>query len=44
MASAKGISYSLHPEREALYNELHVRPFYALETPQQITHLTAHCE
>ena len=44
MASYNGISYSLHPQREALYNELHVRPFYPLGTPQQITHLTAHCE
>jgi uncharacterized membrane-anchored protein len=36
--------FQLHPLREALYNELHVRPFYSLESPQKITHLAAHCE
>lgn len=43
--SQSGITQSqLHPLRETLYNELHVRPFYPLKSPQQITHLAAHCE
>src|SRR6056297_613372 len=43
--SQAGITQSqLHPLREKLYNELHVRPFYPLKSPQQITHLAAQCE
>lgn len=36
--------YQFHPLREALYNELHIRPFYTLESPQLMTHLAACCE
>ena len=39
MAKCSRIEYQLHPLRDALYNELHIRPFYSLESPQQITHL-----
>ncbi len=41
MSTSREIKYQLHPQREALYNELHIRPFYNLSTPQQITHLAA---
>lgn len=44
MAKCSPIEYRLHPLREALYNELHIRPFHSVETPQQITHLVACCE
>jgi uncharacterized membrane-anchored protein len=44
MAADHAINFTLHPLRDALYNELHARPFLPLEAPQQITHLTAHCE
>ena len=37
------LAYAVHPLREVLYNELHIRPFHTLETPQQITHLAACC-
>lgn len=38
------VEYPFHPLREALYNELHIRPFYTLETPQLMTHLAACCD
>ncbi|WP_321390432.1 DUF3422 domain-containing protein [uncultured Desulfuromusa sp.] len=38
------IKYQFHPMRDALYNELHIRPFHMLESPQQVTHLAACCE
>lgn len=41
MPSAREINCQLHPQREALYNELHIRPFHNLGTPQQVTHLAA---
>ena len=41
MTKCSRIEYTLHPLRDTLYNELHVRPFYPLESPQQITHLAA---
>ena len=44
MAKCSSIEYQLHPLRDALYNELHIRPFHTVETPQQITHLVACCE
>lgn len=37
------VPYQFHPQREALYNELHIRPFYTLKPPQQMTHLAACC-
>ncbi len=43
MGKCHRIEYQLHPLRETLYNELHIRPFHALESPQQITHLSASC-
>ena len=44
MNKCGGIHYQLHPLREALYNELHIRPFHTLDSPQQVTHLAACCE
>jgi len=41
MAGARNAEYKLHPQRDALYNELHIRPFHPLSSPQQITHLAA---
>ncbi|WP_303720531.1 DUF3422 family protein [Malonomonas rubra] len=41
MSGAKTVEYQFHPQREALYNELHIRPFHPLSTPQQISHLAA---
>ncbi|MDA3903022.1 MAG: DUF3422 domain-containing protein [Desulfuromusa sp.] len=43
MAKCSRIEYRLHPLRDTLYNELHIRPFHSLESPQQITHLAACC-
>ncbi len=43
MGKCSRIEYNLHPQRDALYNELHLRPFYELESPQQITHIAACC-
>jgi len=43
MNKCSTIEYQLHPLREALYNELHIRPFHALDSPQQVTHLAACC-
>ncbi|MDY0267857.1 DUF3422 family protein [Trichloromonas sp.] len=31
--------FVLHPLREALYDELHARPFHVVATPQKLTHL-----
>ncbi len=33
------LPFSTHPLRDALYDELHARPFQVVATPQQITHL-----
>ncbi len=44
MPTGPTIEYHFHPQREALYNELHIRPFYTLESPQLMTHLAACCE
>ena len=33
-----------HPLRTALYDELHVRPFHIVSTPQQISHLAFHAQ
>lgn len=41
MSEACEIGYQLHPLRDALYAELHIRPFHNLSTPQQLTHLAA---
>jgi len=41
MPTSREIKYQLHPLRDALYNELHIRPFHDLGTPQQVTHLAA---
>ncbi|PLX98783.1 MAG: DUF3422 domain-containing protein [Desulfuromonas sp.] len=43
MSFNRQIEYQLHPLRETLYNELHIRPFPKVETPQLITHLVACC-
>lgn len=43
MAKCSRIEYQLHPLRETLYNELHIRPFHKIESPQQITHLVSCC-
>ncbi len=44
MARNKPIEYTLHPLRDELYNELHIRPFYALTSPQQVTHIAGCCK
>lgn len=44
MPACSPIEYNLHPLREDLYNELHIRPFHKVGTPQRITHLVACCE
>ena len=41
MSTSREIKYQLHPLRDALYNELHIRPFHNLGTPQQVTHMAA---
>jgi uncharacterized membrane-anchored protein len=41
MSGARDAEYRLHPQRDALYNELHIRPFHPLSSPQQISHLAA---
>ena len=41
MSGARTAEYRQHPQRDALYNELHVRPFHPISSPQQITHLAA---
>ena len=43
MSKCSRIEYQLHPLRDILYNELHIRPFHSLESPQQVTHLAACC-
>lgn len=39
MADFYCLPFSSHPLREQLYDELHARPFRAVATPQQISHL-----
>ncbi len=39
MADFYCLPFSSHPLREQLYDELHARPFRAVTTPQQISHL-----
>lgn len=39
MAKYFCLPFSTHPLRDALYDELHARPFQLIGTPQQITHL-----
>ena len=41
MTDARNFGYQIHPLRDAIYDELHMRPFYNLATPQQVTHLVA---
>lgn len=41
MPGARIAEYRQHPQRDALYNELHVRPFHPIASPQQISHLAA---
>ena len=41
MIGARTAEYRQHPQRDALYNELHLRPFHPLSSPQQISHLAA---
>jgi len=43
MSKNNPISYNFHPLREEPYNELHIRPFFPLASPQQIPHLAACC-
>ncbi len=33
------LPFSTHPLRDMLYDELHTRPFHAVSTPQQVSHL-----
>ena len=39
MTEFTSINCKSHPLRETLYNELHTRPFYAIETPRQFSYL-----
>lgn len=39
MTNLPNINCKSHPLRENLYNELHIRPFHAISTPQQISYL-----
>ncbi len=39
MADYFCLPFSTHPLRDALYDELHARPFPVISTPQQISHL-----
>lgn len=34
----------MHPMREALYSELHSRPFQVIPSPARITHLAVMCD
>ena len=43
MGTCNRIEYQLHPLRDMLYNELHLRPFYPIESPQQVTHIASSC-
>ena len=38
------LPFSTHPLRDAMYDELHARPFHVISTPQQITHLAFKAE
>lgn len=38
------LPFSTHPLRDALYDELHARPFHLVATPQKLTHLTFRAE
>jgi uncharacterized membrane-anchored protein len=38
------LPFSTHPLRDALYDELHARPFQVISTPQQISHLAFKAE
>ncbi len=38
------LPFAIHPLRNALYDELHARPFHLVTTPQQITHLAFRAE
>jgi uncharacterized membrane-anchored protein len=38
------LPFSTHALREALYDELHARPFHLVATPQQLTHLAFRAE
>ncbi len=41
MSESQTLSYRVHPLRDALYNELHIRPFHNISIPQQVTYLAA---
>lgn len=41
MSESREPTYRIHPLRDALYNELHIRPFHNIGSPQRITHLAA---
>ncbi len=38
------LPFSTHPLRDALYDELHARPFHLVATPQKLTHLAFRAE
>jgi len=38
------LPFSTHPLRDALYDELHARPFHVVATPQKLTHLAFRAE
>lgn len=41
MSSYRNLPFKTHPLREAIYDELHIRPFHVVSTPHQISHLAA---
>jgi uncharacterized membrane-anchored protein len=41
---SKNFRFSSHPLRDALYDELHARPFQILSTPHQLSHLAFKAE
>lgn len=44
MANFFCLPFSTHPLRDALYDELHARPFHLVATPQKLTHLAFRAE
>jgi uncharacterized membrane-anchored protein len=44
MTKTTRLPYKVHPLRETIYNELHIRPFHVVSSPQQITHLVSRAQ
>ena len=39
MSNNRTLPFKTHPLREAIYDELHIRPFHVVSTPHQLSHL-----